>query len=320
MSELPLFDSPPVVSVLMPVFNGREYLAEAMSSILNQTFLNFELLVLDDGSTDESLRILREFEALDSRVRVAARENKGLIVTLNELVAQARGKYIARMDADDVALPDRLAIQLDFLEKNPGVVCVGGSFEIIDGLGRYLTTFIQPSANVEIQGLMLAGHVVINHPTIMVRSVSIRAVGGYDTRYEAAEDYDLWFRIGEIGELANLNEVVLKYRLHANSVSETSGKKQRESIQRACESAWERRGIAGGVFSASDSWRPGADNTSQQIFALRYGWWAWNSCQRSTAIYYGWRAVKFQPSSLVGWKLLLVALIKPLPKGFKEIG
>lgn len=314
MSESLNFPISPVVSVLLPVFNGEKYLVQAIDSILNQTFHDFELLLLDDGSTDGSLDILREFEALDSRVRVTTRENKGLIVTLNELVAQARGKYIARMDADDVALPGRFASQVKFLEGNLHVVCVGGAFELIDYAGRYLTTLKQPQLNAEIQALMLAGHVAINHPTIMARSASIKAVGGYDTRYEAAEDYDLWLRIGEFGELANLSEVTLKYRLHENSVSETSGKKQRESIRRACESAWERRGILGGVFTANNLWRPSTDTASQKYFALQYGWWAWNSGQRSTAIYYGWKAIKLQVRSLAGWKLLLVTLIKPLPK------
>ncbi|MDX1366006.1 glycosyltransferase [Pseudomonas sp.] len=319
MSELPQAVSSPVVSVLMPVFNGEKYLAKAMSSILSQTFRDFELLVLDDGSADDSLKILREFEVLDSRIRLTTRENRGLIATLNELVVQARGKYMARMDTDDIALPGRFARQLDFLEKNPSVVCVGGSFDIIDGAGRYLTTLKQPQLNAEIQKLMLVGHVAINHPTVMVRSATMRAVGGYDARYEAAEDYDLWLRIGEIGELANLSEVVLKYRLHENSVSETAGKKQRESIHRACECAWVRRGIASGVFAANGLWRPSSDVESQQTFALQYGWWAWNSCQRSTAIYYGWKSVKLQLFSLAGWKLLMIALIKPLPESRKEI-
>lgn len=313
------FPASPVVSVLLPVFNGEKYLVQAIDSILSQTFCDFELLLLDDGSTDGSLKILRKYEMLDSRIRLTTRENRGLIATLNELLTQARGKYIARMDADDVALPGRFASQLNFLERNPSVVCVGGSYEIIDGAGRYLTTFIQPSTDVEIQGLMLAGHVAINHPTVMVRSISMSAMGGYDTRYEAAEDYDLWLRIGEIGELANLNEVVLKYRLHENSVSETSGKKQRESIRRACESAWERRGVACGVFTASKLWRPSTNIASQQTFALQYGWWAWNSGQRFTAIYYGWKAIKLQVRSFAGWKLLLVALIKPLPKSSEAI-
>lgn len=320
MSELSQISAPPIISVLMPVFNGGKHLATAISSILGQTFQDFELLLLDDGSTDESLRILREFEALDSRVRVTARENKGLIVTLNELVSQARGAYMARMDADDVAFPDRFSRQLCFLEENLDVVCVGGHFEIIDEAGRYLTTLKQPRSNLEIQDLMLAGHVAINHPTVMVRSVSMRAVGGYDVRYCAAEDYDLWLRMGEIGELANLSAVLLKYRVHENSVSERSSNKQRESIRLACESAWARRGIVDGVFTATNSkWRPSADTASQIIFAVRYGWWAWSNCQRSTAIYYGWKAVRLQLFRLESWRLLLVALLKPLPKGRKEL-
>src|SRR5437870_2605656 len=109
----------PMISVLLPVYNAQPYLQEALDSILAQSVADFELLALDDGSSDLSLRILREYERVDSRIRVISRENRGLVSTLNELISIARGRYLARMDADDICCPLRFRQQVDFLESNP---------------------------------------------------------------------------------------------------------------------------------------------------------------------------------------------------------
>jgi glycosyltransferase involved in cell wall biosynthesis len=304
-------DRIPVVSVLMPVHNGGKYLAEAVESILNQTFRDFEFLILDDGSTDESLKLLRQYAKKDSRLQVISRKNRGLTFTLNELLSYARGEFVARMDADDVSFPDRFDRQVAFLKENHKVVCVGGASQMIDSAGRYLTTLLQPQTDVEIQTLVLGGHGAITHPSAMMRNTSLKLVGGYDEKYNTAEDLDLWLRLGEVGELANLPDVLLKYRLHDKSISEISGQGQRDTARRACENAWRRRGIAG-VFSADALWRPSTDRSSRYTFMLKYGWWAWNNRQRKTAAFYGWQAIKMKPLSLDGWKLLMVSLIKPL--------
>ncbi|OIQ99981.1 chondroitin synthase [mine drainage metagenome] len=304
-------NSLPVVSVQMPVFNGGKYLAEAVESILNQTFRDFEFLLLDDGSTDDSLRLLHQYAGKDSRLRVFSRENRGVGETQYELAQLARGEFIAQLDQDDIALPNRLELQVDFLRKNPKVVCVGGAFQMIDGAGRYLTTLKMPQTNIEIQALILGGHGAITHSCAMMRSTQLKVIGGYDKNYNLAQDLDLWLRLGEIGELANLKDVILKYRLHDKSLSETSGKKQREEARLVCENAWQRRSVAG-VFSAENLWRPGSDRTSRHSFMLKYGWWAWNSRQRKTAFYYGCKAIKSKPFSMAGWKLLAVSLLKPL--------
>lgn len=303
----------PLVSVLMPIFNGGKYLREAVESILDQTFTDFEFLVLDDGSTDDSLALLRQYAARDSRVRVITRENRGLTFSLNELLSYARGEFVARMDADDVALPERFARQAAFLGEHPRVVCVGGAYQMIDNASRFLTTLTPPQTDAEIQYLHLSGHTAINHPTAMMRLAVVNRVGGYDSEYDLVEDLDLWLRLGEVGELANLADVLLKYRLHDKSISEKAGQKQREAARRACESAWRRRHITG-TFSAHGSWRPGSDRASQHAFLLQYGWWAWNNRQRKTAVFYGWKAVRLKPFSKDGWKLLMVALLKPLLK------
>jgi glycosyltransferase involved in cell wall biosynthesis len=297
----------------MPVHNGARYLAEAVDSILGQTFADFEFLILDDGSTDSTPALLARRAAGDSRIRVVSRPNRGLTASLNELLAQARGEFIARMDADDVALPERFARQVEFLEGNPGVVCVGGATLMIDGEGRFLTVISPPADDAAIQSAALAGHGAITHPSAMMRRTALEAVRGYDDNYPAAEDLDLWLRLGEVGKLANLPTPVLKYRLHANSISEGKRELQRNSARRACEAAWMRRGISG-RFEAGEAWRPGTDAVSRHRFMLLYGWWAWNSGQRSTALYYGWRALRERALHPDGWKLLLAAMAKPVPK------
>jgi hypothetical protein len=299
----------PTVSVLMSVHNAGAYLTPAVESILAQSFDEFEFLILDDGSTDRSGALLQEFAARDPRIRLISRENRGLTKSLNELLAAARGKYIARMDADDIALPDRFARQVAFLHRHRDVLCVGGAFEIIDQAGRYLTTIWPPCSDEEIQSQMLRGHCAISHPTAMARRAALVEIGGYQR--DLVEDLDLWLRLGERGRLANLSEVVLRYRLHGKSISEQAGLRQREAGRAACEAAWQRRGIEDGVYEAGQLWRPSSDRASRHAFMLQYGWWAWNSRARQTATVYGLKAVTTKPFDADGWKLLLVSLLKP---------
>ncbi|MCS6814231.1 MAG: glycosyltransferase [Cyanobacteria bacterium] len=303
----------PTISVIMPVYNADRYVAQAVESILTQTFADFEFLIVDDGSTDRSLKILRHYAAQDDRIHLTSRPNTGYVIALNEMLRLAKGEFIARMDADDVALPDRFQRQVAFLRQHPEVVCVGGSHDIIDAQGRLLTTLKLPESNEEIQRLALAGHGSICHPCAMIRRSTIIAIGGYNEAMMPAEDLDLWLRLGELGQLANLPEPVLRYRLHMKSVSEQNTMHQRQRAREACEQAWQRRGIVGN-FEASDRWRPGTDRASRLFFTLRYGWWAFNSRQRSTAILYGLRAITINPFNLEGWKLLICAIVKPFPK------
>ncbi len=298
------------VSVLMPVFNSEKYLSDAVESILAQTFTDLEFLILDDGSTDESLRMLERFAARDRRVRVTSRENKGIFVSRNELLEASQGEFIAVMDADDVALPERLSLQVDFLRAHPEVVCVGGAMEMIDGAGRYLTRLLLPTSDRAIQEDALKGAGSIAHPCAMIRKAALVQINGYDARMTVAGDLDLWLRLGEIGQLANLDEALIRYRLHEGSISEQKGKEQRSAARDACERAWKRRGIQG-EFKASEPWRPGQDRESRLRFMLKYGWWAFDSGERRTAIIYGWRAIRARPFRSDGWKLFACALLKP---------
>ncbi len=302
----------PTVSVLIPVYNGASYLRKAIDSILHQTYKNFELLITDDGSTDQSPIILQAYTKLDQRIQVISRENRGLTPTLNEMIWRSRGEFIAILEQDDIALPERLAQQVEFLRVHPDVVCISGAQELIDEAGRFLTCLQLPENDQDIQSLALAGHGSMAHPGVMIRRTALVTIGGYDETMTLAHDLDLWLRLGEIGKLANLRNPVMQYRLHNKSLSERYCMKQRREAKLACEKAWKRRGITG-HFEATEPWRPGPDRTSRLFFTLKYGWWAFNSRQRGTAIHYGLRAITINPFKLESWKLLIAAIVKPLP-------
>jgi len=304
----------PIVSVLMPVYNAQRYVAQTVESILAQTFTDFEFIIINDGSTDKSLKILEAYVAKDKRIRLTSRANKGLTPTMNEMLAQARGEFVAIIENDDIALPERLALQVKFLQDQPDYVAVGGAQELIDEKGRLLTRLELPLQNDEIQKDALAGHGSICHPGSTIRRTALLEIGGYNETMRLAHDLDLWLRLGEVGALANLQETVVKYRLHKNSLSEQKGMQQRQEAREACERAWQRRGIQG-HFEATELWRPGPDRASQHHFMLQYGWWAFNSGQRQTALVYATRAITALPFAIEGWKLLACAALKPVPTG-----
>jgi glycosyltransferase involved in cell wall biosynthesis len=300
-----------LLSVLMPVYNGEKYVAEAVESILNQTFTDFEFIIFNDGSTDRSLEILQRYAQQDNRIRLISRENRGLVKTLNEGLSQAKASLIARMDQDDVAFPDRFDLQVRFMKQHPEVACVGGYSEIIDDAGRVLTLLKAPENDEQIQILALKGHGSITHPAAMYRKALVDELGGYREEFEAAEDLDLWLRLGEIGSLANIPNPVIKYRFLASSVSGKNFALQKQSAKNACQEAWVRRSVSC-HFEGGD-WRPTNDTKSQFEYFIKFGWWAFSYRKRRTALIYGLKAVNLLTFNLEGWRLLICALIKPLP-------
>lgn len=302
----------PSVSVLLPVYNAEQFLSDAILSILEQTYGDFELLVIDDGSTDRSAEILRSYAAKDSRLKLLSRENRGLCATLNELIELAKGKYVARMDADDICEPDRFQRQVEFLDGHPEVVVVGGAIKQIDAAGRPIRTLIPPLEHDDIDAKNVVGHTSICHPTAMIVTAKLRAVGAYDVAFEGAEDLDLWLRLAEVGKLTNLREPVLLYRLHEKSVSATRAEEQAQRLKGACEAAWARRGLIGPTFEYTH-WRPNSSQKSQRDYSLKYAWQAWRAGNRSTAIHYASRAVRMDPLALAAWKALAVVLIRRAP-------
>ena len=210
----------PLVSVVMSVFNGKRFLAEAVESILDQEFRDFEFIIIDDGSGDGSASELDSYQRRDSRVRVCHQEHAGLVKSLNKGCGLARGRYIARMDADDVALRDRLALQVEFLKTHPEIGVVGASVEWINAAGKSLYISRNPAQDCEIKAdLLLHRRCALWHPTILLHKDVFTQAGGYRSNFVGAEDYDLWLRIAEKSQLANLGPVVLRYRIHSSQVS-----------------------------------------------------------------------------------------------------
>ena len=232
--------STPVISVVMSVLNGELYLREAMDSILAQTFPDFEFIIINDGSKDATSDILRSYADKDARIRVYDQENAGLINALNRGCTQARGKYIARMDADDIAAPSRLAQQYKFMEAHPQVGVVGGAVQFVNNKSELVKLEDQILLdNNELQRELLE-RCVFWHPTVLFRTAIFHAVGGY-RRVLDAEDYDLWLRIAERADLANLPNVLVKYRLHPAQVSASKRHQQILGAIAARASAKSRR-------------------------------------------------------------------------------
>jgi glycosyltransferase involved in cell wall biosynthesis len=230
-----------LVSVVMSVFNGERFLREAVSSILEQSLQQFEFIIIDDGSTDCSAQILDSFQNSDPRVAVYHQENRGLIASLNRGCALARGKYIARMDADDIAVRDRLQLQVDFMDKHREVGVLGGAIEWIDTAGKSLLKCQHPIKDRDIKQALNRGDCPFSHPTVLMQKEVLDSVTGYRMAMVHAEDYDLWLRIADRFQLANLDTVVLKYRVHPNQVSVRRCRQQAISNLAARIAASERR-------------------------------------------------------------------------------
>ncbi len=232
------------ISVVMSVYNGERYLALAIESILKQTFTDFEFIIVDDGSTDRSLKIIRKYEKKDSRIRVLIQENQGLAAALNNGAALARGKYIARMDDDDISLPQRLALQYEFMESHPEVSASGGSVILINKWGdeyNQWTPEIDPSKIDD--NHIKSGATSLFHPSTIIRKTSLAEVNWYSTDLRYAQDLDLWLKLGERGILTNLPDALIKYRFHNNIATCRHQQEQNDCALLAVTRARQRRGI-----------------------------------------------------------------------------
>lgn len=208
----------PKVTVILPVFNGYKYLDAAINSLLCQNFHDFELIIIDDGSTDESELIINKYN--DSRIKFFQQENRGLAVTLNRAISLAKGKYIARQDQDDVSFPLRLKKQVAFLDENPDVAMVGTSAEIWFENEVTKRFHVHPVEDVLLRFSLLFDNYFV-HSSIMIRRSVINAVGGYteDKSRQPPEDYELWSRVMRTNKVANLPEVLVVYREIQGSMS-----------------------------------------------------------------------------------------------------
>lgn len=208
----------PLVSVVIPAYNCEAYVANALESIINQTYTNLEVIIIDDGSSDETFKIAKSYEKQDPRVKAYKnKENLKIVGTLNSAIAKSRGKYVARMDADDFRMPDSIEKQVAFMEKHADVVVVGGAIDVCDGDMNLINHRDYPVTDTQIRARLFRYN-PFAHPAIMMRAEALK-----DTPYTLnwAEDYDIYFRLGLKGKFANLPTTVLKLRTHPSSVSQS---------------------------------------------------------------------------------------------------
>ena len=207
------------ISVLMPVYNGRKYLENAIESILIQDFDDFEVLIIDDGSTDGSRDILEEYAKKDGRINaVFHRSNSGLATTLNEGLNIAKGKYVVRMDQDDESLSHRLKAQYIFMETRPEIVLSGSFVYHICNSNKRKRLVKLPTEPTEIN-LRLRKENCFYHPSVIFRRKEILAIGGYHTKFQNTEDYDLWLRISKKYKMANIPIPLLNYRINIDGMT-----------------------------------------------------------------------------------------------------
>lgn len=236
----------PAITVLMPAYNAALYLQEAVASILGQTFRDFELLIIDDGSTDATAALLAAEP--DSRIKVVRNpENLGLVATLNRGIELARGRYIARMDADDISLPQRFEWQYQLMERSPRVVaCSGWTVDVCPGV-RNKYNFREADHETLLGRMFFESP--LSHPASFIRTSTLVDSGiRYDNRYTHCEDYRFWFDLSKVGRLSNVQKLVLRYRVVETSVSQRHGAQQARTARglrrEIAEDFFQRRGIA----------------------------------------------------------------------------
>ncbi len=207
----------PLISVIMPVYNSGQYLAAAVKSILDQTVNDFEFIIIDDASTDNSLELMQKFK--DQRiVYLKNNSNMGVAETLNRGMQIARGKFIARMDADDISLRQRFQKQIGFFNHHPGTDVLGTWVQCIDEKNKPLSVIQPPLSHASITWNLLFGN-CLDHASVMFRNHLLKKTGGYSVKALHYEDYDLWARVSHLAKLANLGQILLHKRIHSQAIA-----------------------------------------------------------------------------------------------------
>jgi glycosyltransferase involved in cell wall biosynthesis len=294
----------PTVSWVISIYNNLHHVEEAMDSMIYQSFRDWEMILIDDGSTDGTREIVQRYAANDCRIKLTLSENKGRTAQLNEALKQARGEFLARMDCDDVCTPDRLEKQVAFMRANPDVVAIGSQVEIIDPFGVTLETRKLPTDHATLDQMIVEGQGgAIVHPVAMFRKTAVDKVGGYDPAYNDVEDLEIYLRLGEVGKFANHPDVLLKYRQHHNSVNATRFELQKVRNRKAREEACKRRGLPMPTTFPFESTKflPKRD----QIHA--WGWYALKKKQLDAARQHARELLKLQPFWIESWRLMYCA-------------
>lgn len=296
----------PAISVVVGAYNAERYVAEAVESILSQTFGDFEFIAVDDGSTDRTLEILRDHAAKDQRLKPLHIEHAGIVAAANAGLRQARAELIARFDADDVSLPQRFEKQVRYLAEHPEVVAVGSRMLLIEPYGASLGETAHRLTHEEIDAELLQGSGwSLPQPAAMIRHSAIRKIGGYRDEYLWSEDLDLFLRLAEVGRLANLPDVLVKYRNHPHSTNHRRVRLQAELSRKCVIETYRRRGLP----VPNELNMMSAEHHGER--AIRYREWAWAALREKklkAARRHAFRALRLEPFSLNSWRATYCAL------------
>jgi len=295
----------PAISVIMAVHNAEAYLAQAIESILNQSFRDFEFIIINDGSTDRSKSILEHFGSTDARIKTVDQDNLGLTKSLNSAIKLSRADLIARMDADDIAHPTRFEKQLQFLNKHPEVICIGTHANLIDLFGAKIGEHAPPSDHASIDRDLMKGiGWSIVHPSAMIRKSSLEKVNGYDERYRTSQDLDLFLKLAEMGKLANIPEKLIDYRQHFSSANRAKKDEQRRlKFQIVSEAAARRR-----IDPPKESDLIHFTEMSRGKQHCVWGWAVLKNGKSDIARRHAYRAIRAAPTSVEAWKLMFCSL------------
>jgi len=215
-----------LVSIIMAVYNGELYLKECIDSIIGQSYDNWELIVINDGSKDGTSKILETYKKGDDRIRVFNLDkNSGLVYCLNFAIRESKGLYLARMDADDVMYPERLSLQTQFMDDNLEVGVLGSNVDLIDLSGTRFGQWTFPNSDKGLKDLLI-NKCPFMHPSVMIRKDTLMNIPGpYSEEYPACEDYDLWIKLHKVTKFASSSIPVIKYRVHPNQITQGNIKK-----------------------------------------------------------------------------------------------
>ncbi len=292
----------PAISVLMPVYNASPYLEKAINSILNQDFPDFELVIIDDGSKDNSLEILKKFASKDARIKLSARQNKGISATRNELIDMASAELIAWMDADDISLSHRLSAQYNYLKSNKKYVAIGARTQLIDKDDDGICEWPLPLTHQEIDSWHINGlGGAIIFPSSMMRKKKVLDINAFDVSLTGAEDLDIFLKLAEVGSLANINTVCLCYRQHIDSICHEKKDQIRKDTQRVVDAASQRRGLNPVILESTK-----ANSKKPEIYS-KWVWWSLKGGNKQTARKYALKSIMLAPTNLSYWKALFCA-------------
>lgn len=308
----------PRVSVVIPIYNAERYLREAVGSILKQSCSDFEVLLLNDGSSDASADIAREHARSDPRVVFVDGDHQGVVYQRNLGVELAHAPLVAMMDADDIALPRRLGEQVRFMDENPDHVVVGSRVLRVDSDGLPIDEWKVPLSHEDIDGAHLRGEVgAIVNPSVLMRRAAVERVGGYSPVYtQGAEDYDLFLRLAEVGRLTNLEEILLHYRLHGKNLTFLGANHHPRLIHNALADTWRRRELPGVPTVSAQVLR---EVGSEEELVWNWARNAFASGNFAAARNQSLRFLRYRPFELRSWVMFIAALLGPVAREFRRV-